>query len=146
MEREGLDSRCSRRGLGLTGVSCSSTTNCVAVGYSINRLDSPSAFAESWNGKVWSAENLPTPPGGAEVYDVGCSSSDACVAVGGRSDGTLAEGWNGNAWTVEKTANPTGSQSSGYLDGVSCSPSACTAVGYYTDTAGNALTLVESDG
>jgi hypothetical protein len=132
--------------LGLTGVSCPSATACVAVGYTINRLDSPSAFAESWNGQVWSTEKLLTPPGGAEVYDVTCSSSDACVAVGGRGNGTLAEGWNGEEWTVEKTADPVGSQGSGYLDGVYCSASACTAVGYYTDTALNAYTLVESDG
>ena len=92
--------------LGLTGVSCPSATDCVAVGYTINRLDSPSAFAESWNGQAWSPEKLPTPPGGAEVYDVTCSSPDACVAVGGRGNGTLAEGWNGEEWTVEKTANP----------------------------------------
>src|ERR1700722_12241798 len=130
--------------LGLTGVSCPSANNCVAVGYTINRLNSPSAFAESWNGQAWSPEKLPTPPGGAEVYDVSCSSSDACVAVGGRGNGTLAEGWNGEEWTVEKTANPTGSQGSGYLDGVACSASACTAVGYYTDTTGNAFTLVET--
>jgi hypothetical protein len=132
--------------LGLTGVACTSATSCVAVGYTINRLDSPSAFAESWNGRVWAAEKLPTPSGGAQVYDVTCSSDDACVAVGGRGNGTLAEGWNGHEWTVEKTANPSGSAGSGYLDGVACSRSACTAVGYYTNTAGNALTLVESDG
>ncbi|MFZ0666945.1 MAG: hypothetical protein WAM97_14430 [Acidimicrobiales bacterium] len=132
--------------LGLTGVSCPSATDCVAVGYTINRLDSPSAFAESWNGQVWTAEKLPTPSGGAQVYDVACSSADACVAVGGRGNGTLAEGWNGTVWTVEKTANPPGSSGSGYLDGVTCAPSSCTAVGYYTNTAGNALTLVEADG
>jgi hypothetical protein len=132
--------------LGLTGVSCSSAVDCVAVGYTINRLNSPSAYAESWNGEAWTAQKLPTPNGGAEIYDVTCSSSSNCVAVGGRGNGTLAEGWNGEAWTVEKTASPSGSAGSGYFDGVTCSSSACTAVGYYTNSAGNALTLAETTG
>jgi hypothetical protein len=49
-----------------------------------------------------------------------------------------------SAWTITSTANPTGAQLS-HLLGVSCtSENACTAVGYYVNSAGIAVTLAEA--
>ena len=76
--------------LGLTGVSCISSSDCVAVGYSLDKLESPEAFSEIWNGSTWTAEKIPTPTGGAEPYSVRCSSETACVTVGARGSGALA--------------------------------------------------------
>ena len=132
--------------LGLTGVSCVSATGCVAVGYALDKLESPEAFSEIWNGTTWTAEKIPTPTGGAEPYGVHCSSATACVTVGARGSGALAEGWNGTAWTVEKTANPVGSGTSADFEGVSCASSmSCTAVGSYTNSSGLELTLAETN-
>jgi hypothetical protein len=55
----------------------------------------------------------------------------------------LAERWNGTGWTTQSTPNPTGA-TFGNLRGVSCaSPTSCTAVGYYIDSAGTYVTLAE---
>jgi hypothetical protein len=73
---------------------------------------------------------------------VSCAIATACSAVG-QSGGTLAEAWNGTTWTIQPTANPPAATSS-RLNSVSCATSsACTAVGYYTNSAGNDLTLAE---
>ena len=78
--------------LGLTGVSCVSSSDCVAVGYSLDKLESPEAFSEIWNGSTWTAEKIPTPTGGAEPYSVRCSSETACVTVGARGSGRARGG------------------------------------------------------
>ena len=131
--------------LGLTGVSCSSATSCIATGYPFNRLGSPAAFSETWNGSKWSAVTIPTPVGGAVLYGLGCASADSCVTVGGNGTGALAEGWNGKTWSIEDTVNPPGSGETSYLNGVSCSTaSSCTAVGDYVNSDGVTLTLAET--
>ena len=130
--------------LGLTGVSCSSSTDCLAVGYTIDRTGSTDAFSEVWNGSSWTAEKTPTPEGGAEVFDVECSSSSNCVSVGERGRGALAESWNGTAWTIEKTASPPGSDGSAFFNGVNCGSASCAAVGGYTSNRGLGLTLAEA--
>jgi hypothetical protein len=132
--------------LGLTGVSCSSATSCIATGYPFNRLGSPAAFSETWNGSKWSAVTIPTPAGGAVLYGLGCASAGSCVTVGGNGTGALAEGWNGKTWSIEDTVNPPGSGETSYLNGVSCSTaSSCTAVGDYVNSDGVTLTLAEID-
>ena len=56
---------------------------------------------------------------------------------------TLAEAWDGSNWKIQPTPNPAGATGS-QLNGVSCtSPSACTAVGYYFNSGGDAVTLAE---
>ncbi|MFZ0667986.1 MAG: hypothetical protein WAM97_19730 [Acidimicrobiales bacterium] len=132
--------------LGLTGVSCTSATNCMATGYFFDRLGSPQAYSEASNGTTWTSEKMPSPSGGVELYGLQCSGPDACVTVGGGIKGALAEGWNGSAWSVEKVVNPPGSGTSTYLNGVDCaSPTACTAVGDYTNKSGAESTLAEAN-
>ncbi len=56
---------------------------------------------------------------------------------------TLAEAWDGTNWKILPTPNPAGATGS-QLNGVSCtSPTACTAVGYYFNSAGDAVPLAE---
>ena len=118
------------------GVSCASSSACIAVGA---YLDSSGAFhmlAERWDGTTWSLQSIPDPPGaqGPFLNAVSCSSASACTAVGTFLDSsgsgeTLAERWNGASWAVQSTPNPSGAQGSGF-SGVSCTSStACTAVG-----------------
>ncbi|MGH9170119.1 MAG: hypothetical protein ACRD0Z_04525 [Acidimicrobiales bacterium] len=110
----------------LSGVSCTSTTACVAIGYF--------GLIEAWNGTSWRVE-----PGASLENELGiltavsCVAANACTTVGWADYGlndetrTLAERWNGRAWTLEATGNAGGS---GQLYGVSCSkPRACVAVG-----------------
>ncbi len=55
---------------------------------------------------------------------------------------TLAERWDGTSWTIQTTSNPTSPNPT--LSSVSCtSPTACMAVGDYSDSAGDRLLLAE---
>lgn len=134
----------------LSGVSCTTTKACVAVGYYVNRGGSVLTFAERWNGARWSIQATPNPAGAVSswLFAVTCTSAGACTAVGDYENAlavfvTLAERWNGTRWVVQRTIDPAGAFSSGLM-GVSCtSASACEAVGVYTNAGGTAVTLAE---
>jgi hypothetical protein len=126
----------------LNGVSCSSPTACVAVGtsttgraYLLGRYDVGS-LAERWNGRRWSIEPTPRPPGAdeASLEGVSCVKSGACVAAGSdfsaaRPDRLLAESSSGGSWTIQPTAQ-TARPSTLHFGGISCSAAAqCMAVG-----------------
>ncbi len=135
----------------LSGVSCTSTTACTAVGLYFTSSSPILAFAEHWNGTSWTFETTPNPAGATESYlnDVSCTSASACTAVGDYTNSsavqvTLAERWNGTSWAIQTTPSATSSA----LNGVSCiSVSACTAVGDdYTNNSGPEVTLAEHEG
>lgn len=135
----------------LLGVSCPSSSRCVAVGwYEPPGAFNPASFAEVWNGKTWSFEVPPSPGGsnGTQLTAVSCAAANACTAVGSYTNSigtifTLAESWNGSRWTTESTPNPGQSQLSEFL-GVACpSAGACTAVGNYTTNGNTEVTLGE---
>lgn len=133
----------------LSGVSCPSSTECIAVGSWTSTSDSlgiavQHTLAERWDGTRWSTQATPDPtsivptePDSGELTSVSCGSPTACVAVGRSSHGTpLTEIWNGSEWSIAAAAIPAGTTAnSNSLGAVSCtSPAACTAVG----TSGNA--------
>ncbi len=117
----------------LIGVTCTSATACIAVGYA-NTNQSPAVVVERWNDAHWHLQAAPNPPGAASssLNSVSCTSRSACVTVGGATSrsgtvATLAERWNGRTWRIQATPSPSGG---GALNSVSCmSRSACTAVG-----------------
>jgi Putative Ig domain len=119
------------------GVSCVSSTDCVAVGYSVIGQETHTEI-ESWDGSYWSI--VPS-PNLNDLYDalhsVSCTNPNACVAVGAYSNGTegqtLIESWDGTSWTV--TPSPNMGTGENILYGVSCiSPTDCTAVGVQFNT------------
>jgi hypothetical protein len=125
----------------LEGVSCASTSACIAVGTSTTSAGTGGTLAEAWDGTAWTVQATPTSSGG--FNGVSCSSPTACTAVGGYGGSTLAEAWNGTTWSVETTPNRTGSTGS-FLEAVSCtSTRACTAVGTNYNKAGNLMMLAE---
>ncbi|HEY5193659.1 MAG TPA: hypothetical protein VIJ39_07295 [Solirubrobacteraceae bacterium] len=121
---------------GLAGVSCATTTSCVAVGYYDDGLGTSLVpLAEGWNGGSWSSTGAINPPGseGAETAQISCSSASSCTAVGQAYAGSgaisLAEAWNGSSWSVQTTPNPTGSTYT-FFNSVACpSATACVATG-----------------
>jgi hypothetical protein len=128
----------------LKGVSCGSAGSCVAVGSSYGS-ENRATLSEWWNGTSWTLQRARNPAGAvySVLYSVFCTAATVCVAVGNdlnyRSDDwlTLAEVWHGQAWKVRATPNPAGSIVS-YLYGVSCSSkTACTAVGFFINSAGS---------
>ncbi len=120
----------SGAGVGLSSVSCTSSTACMAVGNS--------GLIERWDGTSWTIQPA---PGVGNLSGVSCTSSTACTAVGTTGSAPLAEQWNGTSWTIEPTPTPSGVADS-YLSSVSCtSATACTAVGS-TNADGSALVEV----
>ncbi|HMD44687.1 MAG TPA: hypothetical protein VKG43_00905 [Acidimicrobiales bacterium] len=136
----------------LTGLSCQSTTSCVAVGWFTNPSGVDQALVETLSGTTWTkvlsaAQDVGT--GNNRLLGVSCTSAIACVAVGystapSMSHQPLIETFDGANWTVATVPVPAGSSSNG-LEGVSCTgPSSCTAVG--ASVNGTNKTLVESLG
>ncbi len=118
----------------LEGVSCPSTSACIAVGY-YYRNTNVQTLIEKWNGTKWSTVPSPDTDPNEDNYlsGVSCLSSSDCTAVGyssnGKVDQTLVERLVGTTWSIVSSANRS-PQLSEYLSGISCASSArCTAVG-----------------
>jgi len=109
---------------GLDGVSCTSTTSCIATGTVLTNTSS-AALIESWNGKAWTRMKAPTLPAATfgELITVSCPSAKSCVAVGDQSSSkglsSLTEVWDGKSWVVKPVTWPKGT-SNELLSGVSC--------------------------
>ena len=133
----------------LNSVSCTSATECLAVG-SMNGQ----ALAESWDGSTWTVQTTPDPSGAesSSLAGISCSGTDSCDTVGSYSTSTgnfaFAESWDGTTWTLETTPAPAGAASSA-LSGISCDTGTgsgsgtCTAVGDF-DSGTGSLTLTDS--
>jgi IPT/TIG domain len=134
----------------LYGVSCTSSTACIAVGSYTNSSGVEVALAEIWNGSEWALQSAPDPTGATltRLQGLSCTSSTACTAVGlyHNSSGvevTLAETWNGTTWSIQSTPNPTGAKASALMS-VSCTSSnACTAAQDYLNSSNVIVPLVE---
>ncbi len=135
----------------LSGVSCTSATNCVAVGNGTSSVSAGQSIAERWNGKSWYmlavAQHAPGVIGDA-LRAVSCTSSTWCVAVGDAIKPPsmtvpLAESWNGKVWTLQKALNPSSTNST-LLSGVSCtSATNCVAVGNGTSSVSAGQSIAE---
>lgn len=131
----------------LTGVSCTSTSDCTAVGRYYR--SSIVSLAEKWNGTIWVIQPTPNPTGDSvtEFLGVSCTSTAACTGVGfglgsSNQSAMVAEAWNGVTWTIQSTPNPTGATSA-VLRGISCTAStACSAVGDFIGSS-SITTLAE---
>jgi hypothetical protein len=135
----------------LNGVSCASSSACVAAGYSDRANGSDRTLIERWNGTKWAIQTSPNPKHtqGAILNGVSCPTGKACIAVG-RNDrpnglrASLAIRWNGSKWSLQTT--PNAARPVTVLNGVTClSATSCVAVGQAGSTQISPdLTVVES--
>jgi hypothetical protein len=128
----------------LIRVSCSSDSQCLAVGLALDQGTGGGILNERWDGKKWSiagsGRTLFFLPSGLV-----CRSGVSCYAVG---NGFSAEGigpavahWNGKTWANVSAEVPAGSSGSG-LFGVDCpTRTVCYAAGGYQTVLGS-FTLV----
>jgi hypothetical protein len=135
----------------LTGVSCTSTSDCKAVGYYTIGLIWQT-FVLHWNGSGWTQITSPNPNDDQDnrLFGVSCNSPNDCWAVGYFNAGenpfnvlahTLALHWDGSAWTTVPSPNRENFQIN-FLNAITClSSSECWAMGV-SDTP-NAITLAE---
>jgi hypothetical protein len=128
----------------LSGVSCKSPTDCVAVGaYTKNTSSGPTGapLAETWNGRKWTEARPPAPGAVISGLDsVACTSAASCVATGiiltNTVSAVLIESWNGKAWSRMKAA-ALPATTLGELTTVSCAVAkSCVAVGYASSPKG----------
>jgi hypothetical protein len=119
----------------LWGVTCLSTTWCLAVG-DYSKGSAQPLMSEIWNGKKWTIHLPPNPAhvAGNALVGIACVSKTFCNAVGDSLTSklvllSLAETWNGKTWTIRPT--PTGSQTIGseFFDVKCQSSKSCLAVG-----------------
>ena len=133
----------------LSGVSCTSTSFCMASGYYHNGTAGVwQTLTARWSGIKWARVSSPDPGKGQDNYlsGVSCTTASFCVASGyyyngtAGADQTLALRWNGTKWVQVSSPNAgTGQQN--FLEGASCtSTSFCMAAGeYYNGTANETL-------
>lgn len=108
-------------GKGLSTVSCSSATFCMAAG-------GPTG-AERWNGAAW--RTMASPAGG--LVSLACASRTFCVRI----HADMPSVWNGTSWHDVKAVDfcPGSAPGPCWLGGVSCgSPKNCVAVGTWTQS------------
>ncbi|HEV2375812.1 MAG TPA: hypothetical protein VGS19_27055 [Streptosporangiaceae bacterium] len=98
------DPRGSVGGASFSGLSCATSTSCVAVGdWSATTTGGLSdvTLAERWNGTAWAVQPTPNPTGAqsSSLASVYCPTARMCVAVGssfaGTATQTLAEHYSG---------------------------------------------------
>jgi Cutinase len=138
------------------GISCPSTTECVAVGVYADDSGNKEMLALTWSGGSWTAAGVPLPANAAfdpevEVRGLSCPSVDECVAGGmyqdssGGFDGLLLT-WSGGSWTaagVPLPANAATTSPDVNVYAVSCaSANECVAGGSYVDSSGNTQGLL----
>lgn len=121
----------------INAVSCTSASECTAIGFYLDSSFRNRALAYRWDGRNWTIQEAPDPTENDQLYGISCSSATACTAVGydiASAAAPLIETWDGRAWTTQTAAIPAGSIST-TLAGVSCtSTSACTAVGTWSES------------
>jgi matrixin len=133
----------------LTKVDCNSAYECTAVGWAVVS-GVKKAIAEKWTKDTWSLYTIPVPSGAtsSQLDGISCRWSNYCVAVGRYTTSTgatksLAMFWNGSSWSLQALTDPTGAVQTTLLD-VDClgeSPTVCTAVGGWKNSAYNQFTL-----
>jgi hypothetical protein len=133
-------------GSDLAGVSCSSSTSCVAVGSYVVGNQQHRPLAEVWNGTVWAVAPMPNPhaENGSNATAVSCIGATACMATAEYAFGDVDQSiyslrWDGGSWARAKQPNPKG-QFANFETSASCSSvSACTSIGFWTDNGPLAL-------
>ncbi len=131
----------------LSSVTCTSASNCWAVGSVMGADGNPaSTLVDRWDGSRWSTVPSADPSAaGQELTDVTCLGAADCWATGAASESSgnllnsgtspLIEAWNGSGWSVESSPDVT---AFGYLNGVGCTRvGGCFAVGFALTSLGN---------
>jgi len=103
----------------LISVRCPTSSKCLAVGLYIPATGGTFNQAQSWSGRSWATQHVPSPLLGASahastLYSLGCGARNSCWAVGilGRlgvnQSVSQALHWNGRSWSRVFTAQPAG--------------------------------------
>jgi len=139
------------------GVSCATSTDCVAVGSYQDAGGHQLPLIEQRSAGDWTVVPSPMPVSALQgrLASISCMAETSCVSVGEYLNGAATVGrghahqpmaviLSGGAWTAVSIDRPAGAPAS-YLDGVSCTgPASCTAVGWFTGTGKSETAMVEA--
>jgi hypothetical protein len=142
----------------LTGVSCPTTRNCVALGLAngnpagLNKYSDGISFIETWNGARWALRTIVSSATTvAAPSSVSCATASFCVLMGevtSVSNGYVTVGlylglWNGRRLARMRAPAAGGAESTVEPSGVSCATSAnCAVTGIVVgDTSGSTLSI-----
>lgn len=129
----------------MSGVSCTSSTACTAVGgYSTDSQEPDTLQISRWDGSGWVTQTPPPTEYGVfrqRLDAVSCTSASLCTAAGfytnpvRQQGGSDPEGdtplvirWDGTSWAKQAAKKPAGVDG-GWLGGISCNSAGCTTVG-----------------
>jgi hypothetical protein len=136
----------------LDGVSCTSTTSCVAVGYSHPaKTGYATPLIATLSGSTWSVgSGATTQYNDSSLTGVSCTTQTYCVAVGTSVNNTesftLIEVYKGKGWSLSTSPNPIGAhgQPENNLFGVACAGTTlCVAVGNDQTKKGPNMVLID---
>lgn len=96
-------------GSGLSGVSCVSSSFCIAVGTTF-ASSGPYPVGVVWDGSSWREVKIPAARYHSELSAISCVAVIECTGVGRYSinrigvseQRPLAERWNGHSWTIDR--------------------------------------------
>jgi hypothetical protein len=122
----------------LVGVTCTSASDCWAVGEHLVPFVAYQTLIERWDGTSWAIVASPNTSAAQDniLNAVTCVSASDCWAVGYLNNPavghqTLVERWDGSSWVIVSSPNTSTTQDN-VLNAVTCvSASDCWAVGYY---------------
>ncbi len=141
----------------LTAITCRTGTSCLAAGQ-YHSAGSQQGMLLAGHGTTWTATRAPLPPKASAhphiiLSSVACATATSCVAVGrytatsGSPQALIVTG-HASSWSGQTAPLPADASSHprAELSSVAC-PAAgrCTAVGRYTDQAGNKQGLVVTE-
>ncbi len=125
----------------LDGLSCASTSFCVAAGYYTKSVAANQNLLLTWNGSSWSLDSAASLSTSASqdnfLNGISCVSASFCVADGSHAGSSAYQNimltWNGSVWSLDAAASLSTSTLQGNeLNGVSCiSASSCVAAGSF---------------
>ena len=144
----------------LSDVTCTSATDCWAVGSYAVGPNGSRPLIEHWDGSSWTIVTSVVPSDHSRLNGVSCASPTNCWAAGywfdaaSNSTKTLLEHWDGETWSVVDSPNATKISpliasfgDSSVLYDVDCaSGSDCVAVGTYFDGLTSATLALRWDG
>jgi hypothetical protein len=133
----------------LTSVTCTDSSNCWAVGSTMDVNGNPSSsLVDRWDGSTWTTTPSLDPSTPANILTaVTCSDASNCWATGATNDASgqnttptpYIENWNGTTWTVEPSPNVV---AFGWLAGLACvRGTGCFATGFSATSLNNTTTL-----
>jgi hypothetical protein len=129
----------------LNSVSCSSLTDCWAVGSEGVPATTLQTLVEHYDGTDWTVASSPNGSQASFLQSVACPASNDCWAIGGdNTDAPFTEHYDGTSWTIDTDLAATGPST--VMNGVTCvSAAECWAVGSQgNSTASYTQTVIEA--